>query len=173
MPAGYPLSPVYAASPLEFLQFWPTSRESIKFSRDAAASAAPRPARWDDPSFCSTAAGTTSPPPRSPPAGTPTAAAGSSSPTAPDWSAGSGWPSTPGTPPSPVAASGGGTRPPARTAVNNSTRCWPVNSTAGVTRVNLSLYPSTEATIALTGTSCPRTRHRQMISFQRISRCLP
>src|SRR5208337_4870982 len=74
----------------------PTSREDAEFSRDAAASAAPRPARWDDPYPCSTAAGTTSPLPRTPPAGTATAAAGSSSPAAPDWSAGSGWPSTPG-----------------------------------------------------------------------------
>src|SRR5271165_5295315 len=64
----------------------PTSREDAEFSRDAAASAAPRPARSDDPYPCSTAVGTTSPPPRTPPAGTATAAAGSSSPTAPDWS---------------------------------------------------------------------------------------
>ena len=57
--------------------------------------------------------------------------------------------------------------------VNNSTICSPVNSTAEVTRVNRSLDPSTEATITLTGTSQPRTRHRQMISFQRIVRCRP
>src|SRR5271157_4458341 len=41
----------------------PTSREDAEFSRDAAASAAPRPARSAGPCPCSTAAGTTSPPP--------------------------------------------------------------------------------------------------------------
>ena len=81
--------------PRYFPHFSPTSREVAEFARDAAASAAPRPARWDDPSSCSTAAGTTSPLPRTPPAETATAAAGSSSPIAPDWSARSGWPSTP------------------------------------------------------------------------------
>jgi|GEM_PF-5200888 len=71
--------------------------------------------RSDDPCPCSTAAATTSPPLRSPPAGTATTTAGSSSPTAPGWSARSDWPSTPGTPPSPAAASCRGTRPPAGT----------------------------------------------------------
>src|SRR5271157_5623706 len=47
--------------PRYFPHFSPTSREDAEFSRDAAASAAPLPARWDDPCPCSTAAGTTSP----------------------------------------------------------------------------------------------------------------
>ena len=58
-------------------------------------------------------------------------------------------------------------------AANSSTIRSPVRSTAEVTRVNRFLYPSTEATIALTGTSHPSTRHRQTISFQRIVRCRP
>jgi Prephenate dehydrogenase len=57
--------------PRYFPHFSPTSREDAEFSPDAAASAAPRPARWDVPSSCSTAAGTTSPPFQTPPAESP------------------------------------------------------------------------------------------------------
>ena len=110
------LLPAHAVSPSVFFTSSPASREIAEFAPDAAASAGARPVRWHDPSSCSTAAGTTSPPSQTPPAGIATAAAGSSSPTAPDWSAGSGRRSTLGIFLSPVVASGRGTRPPAGTA---------------------------------------------------------
>jgi hypothetical protein len=58
-------------------------------------------------------------------------------------------------------------------AANSSTICSPVSPTAEVTRVNRSLYPSTRATTALTGVSCPSTRQRQTTSFQRTCRRRP
>ena len=58
-------------------------------------------------------------------------------------------------------------------AANNSTICDPVSSTAEVTSVNRFLKPSTSATIALTGTSWPATRHRHTTSFHRIRRIRP
>ena len=58
-------------------------------------------------------------------------------------------------------------------AQNNSTICNPVSPTAELTSVNRFLYPSTLATTALTGTSCPETRHRHTTSFQSTSRLRP
>src|SRR5690349_9851646 len=89
-----------------------TPRDRPGFHHGAATTNAPGPERWHAPSPCSTADGTTNCPLPPPPDGTATNATASAPTTVPESSARSAAWSRLGTPPSPNAASGPGSRPP-------------------------------------------------------------